>query len=179
MQFRFVTYALVLVLDNALLLGLLALLFPARFAVDSLMWALVGGIDLGLLSSFLESLLGLTMPLVPDEPVELRRQVEEQARHADWLAVASGEAVPEEQALAIETAAMEAKASGPAAAEPDAAQRDVAEPSTSGPDEGPSPPAEVDAEPVGSVVMPPAEAGVSEDPEPAPEPREEEEEERS
>ncbi len=80
LQFIFVTYGLVVVLVNALLLWLLSLLFPNRFAVDSLLWVLVGGLVLGLLSSFLESLLGLTMPIVPDEPPELRLQVEEKAR---------------------------------------------------------------------------------------------------
>ena len=68
LQFIFVTYGLVIVLVNTLILWLLSFLFPARFAVDNLLWALVGGLVLGLLSSFLESLLGLTMPIVPDEP---------------------------------------------------------------------------------------------------------------
>jgi putative membrane protein len=95
LQFIFVTYGLVIVLVNALLLWLLALLFPNRFAAESLLWVLVGGLVLGLLSSFLESLLGLTMPVVPDEPPTLREQIEEQAHHADWLASASSETIPE------------------------------------------------------------------------------------
>jgi hypothetical protein len=152
------------VLVNALLLWLLAFLFPARFAAENLLWLLVGGLVLGLLSSFLESLLGLTMPIVPDEPAELRHQLEEQARQVDWLAAATDEAEPEEQALITE------------APSPDA---NAAEPSTPGPDEGPSPPAEVEAEPFDSVAMPAAEAAISVDPEPAPEPREEQKEDRS
>ena len=64
LQFIFVTFGLVVVLVNALLLGLLSFIFPSRFAVDSFLWALVGGLVLGLLSSFLESLLGLSMPLI-------------------------------------------------------------------------------------------------------------------
>lgn len=102
LQFLFVTYGLVVVFVNTLILLLLSFLFPARFAVTNLLWALVGGLVLGLLSSFLESLLGLTMPIVPDEPPELRHQLEEQARQVDWLAAASSEAVPEEQAPATE-----------------------------------------------------------------------------
>ena len=88
LPFIFVTYGLVIVLVNALLLWLLSLLFPARFAVDNLLWALVGGLVLGLLSSFLESLLGLTMPIMPEEESTLRRQLEEQARGMGSLMVA-------------------------------------------------------------------------------------------
>lgn len=81
LQFIFVTYGLVIVAVNSLLLWLLSFLFPDRFAVDSILWLLVGGLVLGVVSSFLESLLGLTMPIVPDEPPALRDQIEEQARH--------------------------------------------------------------------------------------------------
>ena len=81
LQFIFVTYGLVIVAVNSLLLWLLSFLFPDRFAVDSILWLLVGGLVLGVVSSFLESLLGLTMPIVPDEPPTLRDQIEEQARH--------------------------------------------------------------------------------------------------
>jgi len=188
LQFIFVTYGLVIVLVNALLLWLLSLLFPARFAVDNLLWALVGGLVLGLLSSFLESLLGLTMPIVPEEAAELRLQVEEQARQVDWLAARSRESVPEEQALAIEPPAAEAKAAAgaavpgpgvttiagpaPAGAEPAAAKS-----SAPGPDAGPTPAAAAETEPFDPVVASPAEAGVSGDPESAPEPGEEEKEE--
>ncbi len=40
LQFLFVTYGLVIVLVNTLILWLLSFLFPARFAVDNLLWAL-------------------------------------------------------------------------------------------------------------------------------------------
>ena len=86
LRFIFATFGLVVVLINTLLLWLLSILFPARFAVESILWAVVGGLVLGMVSSFLESLLGLTMPIVPDEPPELRRHLEEQARKAGWLA---------------------------------------------------------------------------------------------
>ena len=116
LQFIFVTYGLVIVLVNTLILLLLSYLFPDRFAVDNLLWALVGGLVLGLLSSFLESLSGLTMPIVPEEETALRRQLEEEARHVGWLAAAGHEAAQEEQALAIEPEAEEAQATGPAMA---------------------------------------------------------------
>jgi putative membrane protein len=166
LQFIFVTYGLVIVVVNALILLLLSFLFPARFAVDNLLWALVGGLVLGLLSSFLESLLGLTMPIVPDELPELRHQLEEQARPVNWRAATRREEVPEEQALAVEATADGPAAAGLAGAEP-------------------SLPAEVKEEPPDSAVAPPAEAaapaeaGVVVDPEPAPEPQEERKEDRS
>ena len=117
LRFIFVTYGLVIVLVNTLILLLLSYLFPARFAVDNLWWALLGGLVLGLLSSFLESLLGLTMPIVPEEETALRRQLEEEARHVDWLAAARHEAAQEEQALAVEPPEGEAEATGPVMAE--------------------------------------------------------------
>jgi putative membrane protein len=79
LHFIVATYGLVIVLVNAVMLTLLSLLFPERFAVDSLLWALVGGLVLGIFSSFLESLLGLNMPIVSDERPELRQQLERQA----------------------------------------------------------------------------------------------------
>lgn len=77
-SFIFVTYGFVVVLINAVMLWLLALLFPARFEVNGILWALVGGAVMGILSSFLESLLGITRPIVPKEPPELREQIEAQ-----------------------------------------------------------------------------------------------------
>ena len=205
LRFLFVTYGLVIVLVNTLILLLLSFLFPVRFAVDNLLWALVGGLVLGLISSFLESLLGLTMPIVPDEPPELRQQVEEQARHTDWLAAATRDVAQEEQALAteppgLEVTVAEAAGAGPADAEPtqvgpdatalDAAQAagsqaDAADagaetaatdPSTPEYDEGQPPPAKVEAEQFDSTA-PPAEEDVSEIAEPGPQSQEEEEEE--
>jgi putative membrane protein len=174
LQFIFVTYGLVIVAVNSLLLWLLSLIFPNRFAVDNILWLLVGGLVLGLLSSFLESLFGLTMPIVPDEPPALRHQIEEQARQTDWLAAASSETIPEALAQATEPTARDASAAEPAVAEPAAAES-----STPEPDEGPSPPVEVEAESFDSVVAPPAEAAVEVDPELAPEHRGEQKEDGS
>jgi putative membrane protein len=195
LRFIFVTYGLVIVLVNTLILLLLSYLFPARFAVDNLWWALLGGLVLGLLSSFLESLLGLTMPIVPEEETALRRQLEEEARHVDWLAAARHEAAQDEQALAIEPSPAKAKATEPvtaesggvadvvaqapiaeeAALEDIVAETGVTEPVAAVPipavaDEEPSLPETVEAEPAGAAV--PAE------PEPAPEARDGQEEDR-
>jgi len=156
LQFIFVTYGLVVVLVNALLLWLLAFLFPTRFAVDSLLWLLAGGLVLGLFSSFLESLLGLTMPIVPDEPPELRQQVEEQARQVDWVASRARKALPEEQAMDIEPTGQEAN---------------VSEPPIPVPEEESSPSLEVQAESFDSVDLI--------EPESEPEPQEEQKEDLS
>jgi putative membrane protein len=74
----FVSFGLVIVLINTLVLYLLALIVPNRFAVDSLLWALVGGFLVGILGNFLENLFGVTLPILPDEAKELRRQIAEQ-----------------------------------------------------------------------------------------------------
>ena len=70
----FASYGLVIVLVNTLLLFLLALLFPASFAVERLLWALVAGALIGLLGTLLENLFGLIPPIVPDEETGLRKQ---------------------------------------------------------------------------------------------------------
>jgi len=63
LQFIFVTYGLVIVLVNTLILLLLSWLFPTRFEVGNLLWALVGGLVLGLLSS------------LGDQPPDVRRRL--------------------------------------------------------------------------------------------------------
>ncbi|MCP4167939.1 MAG: hypothetical protein GY759_18880 [Chloroflexi bacterium] len=75
LPFIFTTYGLVLFLINAAMIVLLALLFPGAFAISSLWAALIGGAIMGILSSFLESLLGVSPPILPDENEELRKKV--------------------------------------------------------------------------------------------------------
>jgi putative membrane protein len=177
LQFIFVTYGLVIVLVNTGILLLLSFLFPTRFAVDNLLWALVGGLVLGILSSFLESLLGLTMPIVPEEAA-LRRRFAEQARNLDWREVSGRGQVPEEQAAlavkhreaeasGLEAVATEVQAVGAAATKAPDAEATIQEPA---PPE-PVPPV-ADEEPV------PADDGGSTDAEPGPERWEGQEEDR-
>jgi putative membrane protein len=150
LRFIFVTYGLVVVLVNSLLLWLLSLIFPNRFAVENLLWALLGGLVLGLLSSFLESLLGLTMPIVPQEETVLRRQLNEQARGIGSVVVARRASALELRTLAPGQA-QEASAAPPAAADLPASGVDEESPPL-GDDAGPSQP------------------GISQEPQPAPEP---------
>jgi putative membrane protein len=74
-QFIFVTFGLLVILVNALVLFLLERIFPNTLVVNSFLWALIGGAVLGLISNALENLLGLTPPIVPDENLELRKQI--------------------------------------------------------------------------------------------------------
>ncbi len=80
LRLLFASFGLVLALINALMLYLLARIFPARFAVDSFLWALVGGILLVLLGAFLEGPSGLTRPIVPESEEELRQRLKAQDR---------------------------------------------------------------------------------------------------
>jgi putative membrane protein len=75
-QFIFVTFGLLVILVNALMLYLLEWLFPNILAVNSLFWALIGGAVLGVVSNALENLLGLTPPIVSEENLELRKRIE-------------------------------------------------------------------------------------------------------
>lgn len=66
LPFIFATYGFVVVLINTVILILLAYIFEERFYVGRLIWAIVGGLVMGVVSSFLESLLGLNLPIVPE-----------------------------------------------------------------------------------------------------------------
>jgi uncharacterized membrane protein YvlD (DUF360 family) len=80
LQLFFASLGLVVALINGFMLYLLSWTFPNRFAVDSIFWALVGGILVALLGSFLEGLFGLTRPIVPESEAELRQRLKAQDR---------------------------------------------------------------------------------------------------
>lgn len=65
----FVTYGLVIIIINAVMLWLLSWLFSNILVIDSLWSALFGGLVLGLLGMLLENILGLTPPIVDDQAV--------------------------------------------------------------------------------------------------------------
>jgi putative membrane protein len=75
LPFIFATSGVVIVLINAGLLWFLSVLFPSLFAVNGFAWALLGGLVMGLLGSFLESALGVTPPIVPEKYGSLRQQI--------------------------------------------------------------------------------------------------------
>lgn len=75
LRFIFATYGLVLVLINTVLLLLMAWLFEDHFVITSAFWALVGGAVIGLTSAVLESLLGISPPIVSEKYPELRERI--------------------------------------------------------------------------------------------------------
>lgn len=78
LRFIFATYGLVVVLINGILLLLLELLFPTRFYVEGIViWPLVGGAVIGIVSAFLESLLGLSPPIVSEKYPEVRQRIKD------------------------------------------------------------------------------------------------------
>lgn len=81
LRFIFVTVGLVLVVINATMLYLLSWLMPDQFAVDSLLWAVVGGFVLGIANAFLENLLGLSPPIVSEKYPAIRQRVQDRQFH--------------------------------------------------------------------------------------------------
>ena len=66
LRFIFATYGLVVVLINAAVLLLISWVFPGLFQIGNLLWALVAGALIGLISAFLENLFGLTPPVLSE-----------------------------------------------------------------------------------------------------------------
>ena len=77
LRLLFASYGLIVILINTLMLYLLAHFFPQRFAVDSIFWAFVGGAVIGLLGSLLESLFGVTAPILAERYPDLRAKIKE------------------------------------------------------------------------------------------------------
>ena len=67
LRFIFITYGFAVVIINAIILLLLNILLPGMFAVDSLLWVILGGAVMGLVAGFFESLLGLQIPILPED----------------------------------------------------------------------------------------------------------------
>jgi putative membrane protein len=131
LRFIFASYGLIVILINTLILYLLSFFFPARFAVDHLIWAFVGGALNGAIGSLLESLLGVTAPIVGDRYPNMRTKIKEEqgrgleARIAQPLTPSIPLAVAEEpDANAVEVA--EIRAGTALAAEPSDAGAHVA-----------------------------------------------------
>lgn len=78
-QLFFATFGLLVILINALLLYLLDWIFPQVFVVQSLLWAIVGGAILGLVSNTLENFFGVYPPIVPGGDAALVQRIREQS----------------------------------------------------------------------------------------------------
>ncbi|HXV44345.1 MAG TPA: phage holin family protein [Anaerolineae bacterium] len=68
LPFIFATFGLVVVIINMIMFLILEFIFPNILIIESIWAALLGGLLLGLVGTFLESLLGLTPPIVDDAP---------------------------------------------------------------------------------------------------------------
>jgi putative membrane protein len=68
LSFIFVTFGLVVIVINALMILILEFFFSNIFMVSTIWAALVAGLLLGLVGTVLESLLGMTPPIVDDTP---------------------------------------------------------------------------------------------------------------
>lgn len=71
----FVSYGLVIVLINTIVVWILSWIFPERFQVEHILWALVAGLVSGLLIGLFENLFGLTPPIVQGGPDALREEM--------------------------------------------------------------------------------------------------------
>ena len=60
----FVSFGLVVVLINTIVVWLLSVIFPNWFVVDHILWALLAGLVSGLLVTVFENLLGITPPII-------------------------------------------------------------------------------------------------------------------
>ncbi len=71
----FVSYGLVIVLINTLVIWFLSVIFPERFRVEYILWAVVAGLVSGLLIGLLENLFGLSPPIVQGGPEALKKEM--------------------------------------------------------------------------------------------------------
>ena len=71
----FVSFGLVIVFINTVIIWLLAIIFPGRFHVEHILWALLAGLVSGLLVVLFENVMGLTPPIVLGQPEALRIRI--------------------------------------------------------------------------------------------------------
>ena len=73
----FVSYGLIIVAINTVILYLLSMIFPDRFHVEHLLWAVIGGVVSGLVFTVLENLFGLAPPIMAAAPESVRHEIDE------------------------------------------------------------------------------------------------------
>jgi putative membrane protein len=66
LRFIFITFGFAIVIINTIILLLLNIIVSGMFAVDSILWAIIGGALMGLVAGFFENLLGLQIPILPE-----------------------------------------------------------------------------------------------------------------
>jgi putative membrane protein len=72
----FVSFGLVVVLINTIVIWMLSWIFPNWFHVDHLVWALLAGLVSGVLVTVFENLLGMTPPIILGQTEALRIRLE-------------------------------------------------------------------------------------------------------
>lgn len=73
----FVSYGLIIVVINTVVLYVLSWIFPDRFHVEHLLWAIVGGIVSGVVFTVLENLFGLAPPIMVAAPEDVQHEIDE------------------------------------------------------------------------------------------------------
>jgi putative membrane protein len=71
----FVSFGLVVVLINTIVIWLLSVIFPNWFTVEHILWALVAGLVSGLLVTVFENLLGITPPIILGQTEALKIRI--------------------------------------------------------------------------------------------------------
>jgi putative membrane protein len=67
-RYLFITFGLVLVLINIIILSMMAALTPERFKVDGWLSLVIAGVLVLIVGTFIETLMGLQPPIVDDGP---------------------------------------------------------------------------------------------------------------
>jgi putative membrane protein len=73
----FVSYGLVIVVINTLILWMLSGIFPNRFHVEHVLWAIVAGVVSGLIYTLLENVFGLSPPIIQTAPPNVQEEIAE------------------------------------------------------------------------------------------------------
>jgi putative membrane protein len=128
LRFIFITFGFAVVIINAIMLLLLNVVVSNMFAVESLVWALVAGALMGLITGFLENLFGLQIPILPEGVAPQSSLVADSSRAFETMLV-SGVVGPDEELTTEVSLANEPQddAAQDDSAEDDAAQDDMAQ----------------------------------------------------
>lgn len=73
----FVSYGLVIVLINTIIVWMLSWIFPDRFHVEHILWAIMAGIVSGIVYTLLENLFGLSPPIMLSAPPDVEHEIAE------------------------------------------------------------------------------------------------------
>jgi putative membrane protein len=123
LPYIFVTYGFAIVIINAIMLLLLNIVVPNMFNVERIRWAIVGGVLMGLITVFLESLFGLQIPILPEGAAGSQMQQADPSRVFEKRLIGGVAGSHEELAaeLPVTTEALEATGDGATGAAQDAA----------------------------------------------------------